>query len=229
MTPPIGGKMRAVLFDLDGTLVDTAPDMVRVLWDMQDARDTPRHSYPLVRSTVSNGSLGLVRLGFPQTSEEELRRLQAEYLERYAAEVYRDSELFPGLTDLLGRLETADRPWGIVTNKPERMTRALLEGMQLHERAACVVSGDTLPQRKPDPAPLLLGCEQAGVDPAETLYVGDALRDIAAGRAAGMLTIAAAYGYITADDSPERWQADFIAEDTGELTTIVEKAVNLAA
>lgn len=229
MTSTTGEHRRAVLFDLDGTLVDTAPDMVRVLWDMQDARDAPRLPYALVRSTVSNGSLGLVRLGFPQTADAELRSLQAEYLERYAAEVYRDSVLFPGLENLLRRLEIAERPWGIVTNKPERMTRALLEGMELHERAACVVSGDTLPQRKPDPAPLLLGCEQAGVDPAQTLYIGDALRDIAAGRAAGMLTIAAAYGYITADDSPDRWQADFIAADTGELATIVEKAVNLAA
>jgi phosphoglycolate phosphatase len=219
----------AVLFDLDGTLIDTAPDMVRVLADMLDAYAADALPYPLVRSTVSNGSLGLVRLGFPQASEDRLRELQLEYLERYEQEVCRDSALFPDLAEFLARMDRHGRPWGIVTNKPERMTHPLLQALSLTERAACTVSGDTLPQRKPDPAPLLFACEQAGVRPEDSVYVGDALRDIAAGRAAGMFTVAAAYGYITSDDSPDRWQADSIAADTSELTTILEKAVSLPA
>ncbi len=219
--------LEAILFDLDGTLVDTAPDMVRVLADMLAAHGAPALPYPLVRSTVSNGSLGLVRLGFPDADDARQRELQQEYLERYEQEVYRDSLVFPGLTELLDALDAVRRPWGVVTNKPERMTEPLLAALGLIERAACAISGDTLPQRKPDPAPLLLAAEQTGVAPARTVYVGDALRDIEAGRAAGMLTVAAAYGYITADDSPERWQADRIAADTAELTTILKKAVNL--
>ena len=219
----------AVLFDLDGTLIDTAPDMVRVLAEMLDAHAADALPYPLVRSTVSNGSLGLVRLGFPQASEDRLRELQLEYLERYEQEVCRDSVLFPDLAEFLERLDRHSRPWGIVTNKPERMTDPLLQALRLSERAVCTVSGDTLPQRKPDPAPLLFACKLAGVRPQDSVYVGDALRDIAAGRAAGMFTVAAAYGYITNDDSPERWQADSIAADTRELTTILEKAVNLPA
>lgn len=219
--------MKAVLFDLDGTLIDTAPDMVRILLEMLDTHDRPPIPYPLARSTVSNGSLGLVRLGFPGADDTLLRELQTEYLDRYEREVCRDSVLFPGLSAFLDRLDRHGLPWGIVTNKPERMTNRLLEDLALLERAACSVSGDTLPQRKPDPAPLLLASRLTCVPPRETVYVGDALRDIDAGRAAGMTTVAAGYGYITADDSPDLWQADVIAASTEELTTILANAVNL--
>lgn len=229
MNDPVQTGLRSVLFDLDGTLIDTAPDMVRVLADMLEAHDEPRLPYTLVRSTVSNGSLGLVSLGFPQASESRLRALQLEYLERYEQEVCRDSVLFPGLPEFLDSMDQCGLPWGIVTNKPERMTLPLLEALELLDRSACTVSGDTLPQRKPDPAPLLYASRQTGVPPEATVYVGDALRDIAAGRAAGMATVAACYGYVTGDDSPERWQADHIAADTAELTTILAKAVNLPA
>ena len=218
---------KGVLFDLDGTLVDTAPDMVRVLLEMLSDHDEPPLPYELVRSYVSNGSLGLVRLGFPDTRDDRLRVLQAEYLERYEADVCRDSTLFPGLADLLAALEHHERPWGVVTNKPERMTHSLLDALDLDERAACIVCGDTLPQRKPHPAPLLFGSEQAGVRPSDAIYIGDALRDIEAGRAAGMATVAVAYGYIVAGDDPGDWAADRIAQDPAELSRIVEQAVNL--
>ena len=220
-------ERRAVLFDLDGTLIDTAPDMVRILQDMLATHGEPPLPYDLVRSVVSNGSLGLVRLAFPDAPEARLRDLQAEYLERYGADVCRESHLFPGMDSLLTALEENARPWGVVTNKPERMTTPLMSALNLMDRAACVVSGDTLPQRKPDPTPLLFASQHAGFEPAEAVYVGDALRDIEAGRAAGMLTIGVQYGYIVDGDSAHDWAADHVAADIGELTTIIQKAVNL--
>jgi 2-phosphoglycolate phosphatase len=222
----IGGK-QAVLFDLDGTLVDTAPDLVRILDDMITEHGADPLPYETSRSVVSNGSLGLVKLGFPGAEGDTLRALQAEFLERYDGEVCRDSRVFPGLDSLLDALDAAGRRWGIVTNKPERMTRKLLDALALNDRASCVVCGDTLPERKPHPAPLLFASRQTGVEPARTVYVGDALRDIEAGRAAGMSTIAVGYGYIVDGDSTHDWAADFIAGDTDELATLIRKAVNL--
>lgn len=220
---------QAVLFDLDGTLVDTAPDMVRVLRALQRDRGVSPVHYDIGRSNVSNGAVGLLRIGFPGVDDVLLEELRLEYLERYSAGICLESTLFQGLEVLLDALEMAEIPWGVVTNKPAHLTDPLLRALQLEERLACAVSGDTLPLRKPDPAPLLHACELANIDPQASIYVGDASRDIEAGRAAGMSTIAAGYGYITADDDPERWGADAIASDTEELAQIVLKAVNLDA
>jgi len=219
--------INAVLFDLDGTLIDTAPDMVAVLQAMQLDHGVKPIAYQRARLNVSNGALGLLRVGFPDIVAEFNSPLHVEYLARYEQRVCEDSVVFDDLEALLVRLEDAGRPWGIVTNKPERMTTPLLEGLNLAHRSACTVSGDTLPQRKPDAAPMLHACQLAGVLPAETIYIGDAERDIQAGQGAGMATIAAAYGYITDEDDPARWGADRIAADTVDLAQIVLKAVNL--
>ena len=227
MTRLHDGKRTAVLFDLDGTLVDTAPDMVAVLQGLQRDHGFDPVPYDLGRSNVSNGALGLLRIAFPTKHIDVDGPLIREYLRRYAGRVCEKSALFAGLDELLLRLDQAARPWGVVTNKPAHLTEPLLRQLALAERSACTVSGDTLRARKPDPAPLLYACKQAGVDPQEALYIGDAERDIEAGRRAGVMTVAAAYGYITADDDPERWGADEIARDTAELTRIVLKAVNL--
>ena len=216
----------AVLFDLDGTLIDPALDMVAILnAQLQDAGRSPI-DYELARSNVSNGSAGLIYLGFPDVSSEEHEQLRCDYLNRYAAAVCVHSTLFPALADLLQKLEDAKIPWGIVTNKPARMTAPLLDALALSSRAACAISGDTIPQRKPDPAPMFLACDQTGVAPERTVYVGDSIRDIDAGRAAGMFTVAARYGYVTADDNPESWLADVIVNDPQELTTFLLKGVN---
>lgn len=221
------GTHKAVLFDLDGTLVDTAPDMVRVLQDMQRHHGVAPVDYALGRSNVSNGALGLLRIGFPAFAEAQRQALICEYVERYSARLSEESALFDGIEVLLTELEAAGCPWGVVTNKPSHLTEPLLEQLELANRSACVVSGDTLEHRKPHPAPLLHACGLAGVSPGHSIYVGDASRDIEAGRAAGMTTIAAAYGYITSDDSASAWGADLIAADTAELAQIVRKAVNL--
>ena len=216
----------AVLFDLDGTLVDTAPDMVAVLDDLQRTEGQVPLPYATARAQVSNGAAGLIRLAFPDADETNHERLRLQYLELYQASVCVHSTLFPGLAELLDLLDADQCPWGIVTNKPARMTDPLLAGLGLSLRAACAISGDTLEQRKPHPAPLLLASEQTGIAPARTVYVGDAARDIEAGRAAGMATIAVEYGYINEDD-PQTWAADHIAADTAELTKMLLKGFNL--
>jgi phosphoglycolate phosphatase len=221
------GAVRAVLFDLDGTLVDTAPDMVAVLADMQAAHGLARLPYVTGRAQVSNGAIGLLRLAFPGREIDMFGALHVEYLERYARSLCVNSALFPGLAKLLDDLDRRRCPWGVVTNKPAHLTEPLMRALRLADRAACIVSGDTLPERKPDPAPLLLAASRLGVVPAESVYIGDAARDIDAGRAAGMTTIAAAYGYIVPDDKIENWGADSIVADTSELAQVLLKAVSL--
>jgi phosphoglycolate phosphatase len=223
----IDGDFDAVLFDLDGTLVDTAPDMVRVLQDMQVARDREPVAYEIGRRYVSNGAIGLLRLAFPDEGVDFGDPMHHEYLERYAEMICEESRVFDGLAGLLDWLDDSGCPWGVVTNKPEYLTLPLLDALGLAARSACTVSGDSLPVRKPDPGPLLLACDIAGIDAWRSIYVGDASRDIEAGLAAGMGTIAAAYGYITEDDDPRAWGADILASDTEELAQIVRKAVNL--
>jgi phosphoglycolate phosphatase len=218
-----------VFFDLDGTLVDTAPDMVAVLQALQESRGVNPVSYEFGRSHVSNGALGLLRIGFPDLDGDDKKALHEEYLQRYAEALCIRSEVFTGLEELLARLDAGGVKWGVVTNKPAYLTGPLLEQLALTARSACTVSGDTLPVRKPHPEPLLHACAAAGVRPEDSIYVGDAMRDIEAGLAAGMSTVAAAYGYIVDGDDPGSWGAHEVAKNTRELAQIVLKAVNLGA
>ncbi len=217
----------AVLFDLDGTLIDTAPDMVAVLQDLQRDEGVEPVDYDTGRSHVSNGSIGLLRLGFGELEQERERSLQKDYLGRYAKRLAVGSRVFDGVDTLLDTLDGAGRKWGVVTNKPGFLTDPLMEALDLARRSAATVSGDTLPVRKPDPAPLLHACEIAGITPQQTVYVGDAARDIEAGRRAGMLTVGAAYGYVTAEDDPVRWEADELVSTTAELSQIITKVFKL--
>lgn len=222
-------NLQLILFDLDGTLVDTAPDMVAALVELQCSHDVEPVAYEIARSHVSNGALGLIRLAFPGASEAAESSLHTEYLDRYRRSVCSRSTLFPGLGGLLDLLDEHARPWGVVTNKPQHLTEPLLTELGLAARSACTVSGDSIPEKKPHPAPLLLACKRAHASPGNSVYIGDAARDIEAGRAAGMNTIAAAYGYVTSDDDPARWNADRIAGDPDELAQMLRKAVNLDA
>ena len=217
----------AILFDLDGTLVDTAPDMVAALTSMQKDRGMEQLPYDLARSHVSRGALGLLRLAFPEADDTLMQQLREEFLDRYESAVCVGSSVFPRLGELLDELDAAGRPWGIVTNKPQRMTEPLLAGLGIASRAACSISGDTIPQRKPDPAPLLLASQQIGVSSDKMVYIGDSVGDIKAGRAAGMFTIAATYGYIPAEDDPESWEADLAVANTEELANYLLKGVTL--
>ena len=209
-------SVAAVLFDLDGTLVDTAPDLVAVLNRLLVERGRARMPYALARNEVSNGAGGLLRLGFGErATPDEIESMRPRFLELYADCVSTKSRLFIGLSDLD---EVGSRvELGIVTNKPDAFTRPLLAALRLAERVRCVVSGDRLPQRKPDPAPLKLAADELGIAAARCVYVGDAPRDIEAGKAAGMATIAAAYGYIRPRENPLAWGADAVIRRPDDL------------
>lgn len=217
----------AVFFDLDGTLVDTAPDMAAILFGMQDDRQQPRLSYQTARNSVSNGAIGLLKLGFPDANSAQLELLLAEYLDNYRSAICVNSVVFEPLRELLQTLTDNQRPWGIVTNKPSRMTDPLVAQLNLDRDAACVVSGDTLAERKPHPAPLLYAAQIAGVDPEKSIYVGDAARDIEAGRSAGMATVAVGYGYVSDDDDPANWGADEVVADTMQLMVLLSRALGV--
>ena len=204
-----GPKLDAVFFDLDGTLVDSAPDMIAAMQRLCVERGTSLLDAAGVGRSVSKGGRAMLRRGFPRAEETLIEELLPRLLELYAQAIATHTATFPGVDDVLATLEARGVHWGIVTNKPGWLARALLAALQLDVRCAALVSGDCLPQKKPDPAPILRACTLANVDPARCVYVGDDLRDIEAGRAAGMRTIAAAWGYVDGED-PREWGADLV-------------------
>jgi len=200
--------MRAVLFDLDGTLLDTAPDLVHALNEVRREQGLQPLPYAMARTQVSHGSSGLIRLGFPQLSGQPLEELRLRLLEIYSAHLAVGTKLFDGCRQVLDELAARRMPWGIVTNKPAFLTLPLLSALGLDAEAGCVVSGDTLPERKPHPAPLQLAASQLHLPAAECLYVGDAERDVQSARAAGMPVLVARYGYLGPQDDPVSWAPD---------------------
>jgi N-acetyl-D-muramate 6-phosphate phosphatase len=204
---PASQRTRAVLFDLDGTLLDTAPDMVGALNQLR--AEEGEESLPLaqVRPFVSHGARALVQIGFPLASDAVFEARRARFLDIYRTRLARETTVYEGVEQALTQLESAGILWGIVTNKPGWLTQPLLERLALHRRAAVVVSGDTLPQRKPHPAPLLHAAEKLAASPADCIYVGDAERDVLAARAAGMRVFVALFGYIPASERPREWPA----------------------
>ena len=208
----------AVLFDLDGTLIDTAPDMGGALNNL--LREEGRQPLPLasIRPFVSQGGLVLTRLGFgDRVDEAEIEPLRQRFLQHYRAIVADNSRLFDGFEQVLGELETKSIPWGVVTNKPEWLTLPLLEQLHLASRCAAIIGGDTLAQRKPHPQPLLEAAARIGVDSAGCIYVGDDARDIVAGKAAQMKTLVAAWGYIEDAGMIADWDADDVIEQPLDL------------
>jgi 2-phosphoglycolate phosphatase len=198
-------KHSALLLDLDGTLLDTAPDMGGALNRLRAENGLDALPASIMRPVVSHGSARLVSLGFPTASGDEYERLRLRFLDIYALNLADHTSLFPGAETLLSEIERLGLPWGIVTNKPGWLTDPLLQALDLDRRAACVVSGDTLPERKPHPLPLLHAAHAINVPPRRCVYAGDAERDIQAGRAAGMTTVVAGYGYISTEDDPLSW------------------------
>lgn len=216
------GHPSAVLFDLDGTLLDTAPDMVPTLNRLLGEESRSPLPYEQARSYVSDGVHGLLRLAFGELAEIERARLQRRYLHIYAGRLAVATRLFDGMEQVLAGIEQRQIPWGVVTNKPSALTEPLLEQLGLRARCACVVSGDTLAQRKPDPRPLLHALDLISAEIAAAVYVGDAPRDITAGRAAGMRTVAALYGYIPADADASCWGADHAIRNPVDLLALID-------
>jgi N-acetyl-D-muramate 6-phosphate phosphatase len=212
---------RAILFDLDGTLADTAPDLAAALNTMLVADGRDALPFGQIRPWVSWGALRLIRLGYGDALDpDQVTTLRRRFLACYEACLCRDSRLFPGVAEALAAIEAAGVPWGIVTNKPGWLTEPLLAALGLGERAGTVISGDTLPYAKPHPMPLVHAARELRVPAGRCVYVGDNVRDIEAGRAAGMYTIAAAWGYIPEDDNPADWQADRLMHEPSALTPL---------
>jgi len=212
----------AVLFDLDGTLADTAPDLGGALNRLLEEEGRPALPIELLRSHVSGGARTLILAGFARVpGDEDFPRLTTRFLEHYAAALCVATRLFPGVLAMLDTLEQRGLKWGIVTNKSQRFALPLVEQLGLRRRAACIVSGDTALRPKPHPAPLLLACAALQEDPASVSYVGDDLRDIVAGRAAGLRTVTAAYGYLGGEEHYDTWRADAVIGEPGDLPALL--------
>lgn len=218
----MNNNVSCVLFDLDGTLVDTAPDLAYALNRTLINHGRQALPFETIRPSVSLGGVAMVKLGFNlDETDPGFTPLRNEFLAIYRDNLSRHSRLFPGMEQVLARLEEMKASWGIVTNKPGWLTNPLMQALQLDTRTGCIVSGDTLEQRKPHPAPLLHACELLQCSPEETVYVGDARRDIEAGASAGMTTLVAAYGYIEMSENPSDWGADGLVERPEEILSWV--------
>lgn len=222
--------LRTVLFDLDGTLLDTAPDLAHALNLVLVDRGLAPLPFERIRPVVSHGGKALLELGFgPDDGSPACAELRRQFLDLYRANLARETRPFPGMDAVLAGLARRGLNWGVVTNKPAWLTEPLLQALDLFEPAACVVSGDSLPERKPHPAPMLHACRLAGSEAAQCLYVGDAERDIEAGRNAGMHTLVALFGYIQEQDRPEEWRADAMVEQPLEILDRVDRLLAGAA
>jgi phosphoglycolate phosphatase len=206
-----------VLFDLDGTLLDTAPDMIGAVNALRAEEGLPEIPFDQLRPHVSHGAARLVQVGFGCSSGDRFQVLRGRFLDLYRGCLAGGTRLFDGLDAVLDWLESRRIPWGVVTNKPGWLTDPLLAELKLAPRAACVISGDSLAEKKPHPLPLLHAAALLRLAPARCAYVGDAERDIQAGRAAGMRTCVAAFGYLGEDDDPSAWLPDAIAESPEHL------------
>jgi len=207
----------AVLFDLDGTLLDSAPDMLATANQMRAERGLAPLDLAQLRPVVSKGARAMIAVAFPDWDAPTRDRHVPEFLERYEALIGRHAVLFDGVETMLRCLEDAGSRWGIVTNKPEYLARLILPQLDWEARCAVLIGGDTLPERKPHPLPLQVACERMGVAIADCVYVGDDERDILAARAAGMPSVAALWGYRLAQDDPTAWQATRMVETPSAL------------
>jgi len=218
-----------VLFDLDGTLADTAPDLARALNQLLAENGKPQLPFEVIRPMVSHGGIFMICKAFTITSDEPgFAALRERFLSIYEMNLADATRLFSGIPEVLQRLEAEGRTWGIVTNKIERLTLPLLQALGLAERAACIVCGDTVDHSKPHPAPMLHACQQVNQPPVQTLYIGDAEKDVIAGKNAAMHTLVARYGYIGSDEDPASWGADGLIDDPLGILTWLDSRTTVS-
>ncbi|WP_421684414.1 N-acetylmuramic acid 6-phosphate phosphatase MupP [Stutzerimonas urumqiensis] len=219
-------RLCAVLFDMDGTLLDTAPDFVAVIQAMREARGLPRVPEHQVRDVVSGGARAMVVNSFEvDPLSDEFEALRLEFLDRYQDHCAVESRLYDGMERVLAEIERARLIWGVVTNKPVRFAEPIMQRLGLAQRSALLVCPDHVTRSKPDPEPMILACRQLALDPASVLFVGDDLRDIESGRAAGTRTAAVRYGYIHPQDNPNSWGADVVIDQPLDLLDVLDRAL----
>jgi 2-phosphoglycolate phosphatase len=212
-----GRGLRGVLFDLDGTLLDTARDMAAALNCLRLAEGLEELPFAQIRPHVSHGAPRLLRLAFGEPEAERHESLRRRFLDYYRAALAVHTRLFDGFESVLAAIERSGLRWGIVTNKPGWLAAPLLAEVGLAQRCACLVAGDTLAERKPHPMPLLHAAGLLGLEPRECVYVGDAERDVQAARNAGMIPLVAGFGYLGDGEDPAAWQAEAIFSRPQEL------------
>jgi len=222
-------RIRAMLFDLDGTLLDSAPDLVASLNWVRSSEELPELELAQMQRFASKGAVGLLRAGMPPTDAQTFENWRQRFLVHYAQNCYRNSSLFAGVPELLDYLARAGIPWGIVTNKSEALTGLIVKAAGLAEAVSCVVCGDTLKECKPHPAPVSLACGMVGVEPGEAVMVGDDVRDIQAGRAAGTRTAAALYGYGSEELNGDLVDDSYLAYRPADLVDLIESSNGRAA
>ena len=223
MTPP---TLSAVLFDLDGTLIDTAPEFIDIGLRLRSEAGLPPIDAKTIRHSVSNGAIAMVEAALEMSADDPaFEQWRQRFLTLYEAGLGDLSHPYPGLGELVAGLHKAGVTWGVVTNKLSRFALPLMNKMPFDPPAGAVVTPDQVNQPKPDPESILLACEQLACKPTETLFVGDHLRDIEAGRGAGCFTIAAAYGYMAPGEAAASWQADALAESSRELAKMISGMV----
>lgn len=219
-------RLEAVLFDMDGTLLDTAPDFVAVIQAMRAARDLPPVPEKTVRDVVSGGARAMVSCAFEiDPASDEFESLRLEFLDRYQDACAVHSALYDGMAEVLADIEAAGLKWGVVTNKPVRFAEPIMQQLNLAQRSAILVCPDHVARSKPDPEPMVLACKQLNVAPEATLFIGDDQRDVESGRAAGSRTVAVTYGYIHPEDNPRSWGADAVIDHPSELRALLDRAV----
>lgn len=220
-------KLKALLLDLDGTLINTAPDMVATLNRVLTSHNQPEVDYSQASNLVSNGAKALLQYGFKeQMTDDNTDELINQFLTSYADNICIESHLYAGMSELLARCDNANIQWGVVTNKPLQLSRSLLDELELLNQCSILLGGDSLPVKKPSPAPLLHCCMTLNLAPSECLYVGDHERDIIAGRDAGMDTAVALWGYIDEHQDPETWGANYLVNQPSGLVDLLNDRLN---